>query len=315
MIGTDVQVAKQFLLDGKTVGIPTETVYGLAANALNKDAVLSIFQIKNRPHFDPLIIHTHSISEFTNYVQTIPDKLGKLAEHFMPGPLTLLLPKAACIADVVTSGLSQVAIRIPNHPLTLELLKQLDFPLAAPSANPFGYVSPTCAEHVNKQLGDKVPYILDGGTCAVGLESTIVGMEENEIVVYRLGGLSIEAIEQVVGKVEVKINQSSNPAAPGMLKSHYAPRIPLLITPIDEYIQNHPKQKIGVISFTKKYDSENVSSFCLSDKGDLNEAAHQLFTALRSFDDTEVDLIITEKLPNSFLGRAINDRLTRAAAH
>jgi L-threonylcarbamoyladenylate synthase len=315
MIGKDLQVAKAFLEEGKTVAIPTETVYGLAANALNPEAVLSIFQIKNRPHFDPLIIHTHAISEFEKYVSSIPKPLLRLVEIFSPGPITLLLPKKNIIPDIVTSGLEKVAIRIPNHPLTLQLLRSIDFPLAAPSANPFGYVSPTTAEHVNKQLGDKIPYILDGGECDIGLESTIVGMEGDDIVVYRLGGLSIEAIEEVVGKVTVQLNQSSNPAAPGMLKSHYAPRIPLIITSIQEYIQTHPQQKIGVISFTHDYTSEHVNCFRLSADGNLNEAAQNLFTALRSFDDTNVEIIVAENLPDSFLGRAVNDRLKRAAAH
>lgn len=314
MIGNDLDVAKAFLQEGKTVAIPTETVYGLAANALDKEAVLSIFQIKNRPHFDPLIIHTHSISEFEKYVTDVPKPLLLLAEAFTPGPITLLLPKKNIIPDIVTSGLDKVAIRIPNHPLTLELLRSINFPLAAPSANPFGYVSPTSAEHVNKQLGDKIPYILDGGTCHVGLESTIIGIEENQIVVYRLGGLSIEAIEEVVGSVTVHLNQSSNPTAPGMLKSHYAPHIPVIITPIEDYINNHPNKKIGVISFFKNHSSENVNCFCLSKDANMNEAAQNLFTALRHFDDTDVEVIITEKLPDSFLGRAINDRLNRAAA-
>jgi L-threonylcarbamoyladenylate synthase len=315
MIGKDLHVAKTFLEEGKTVAIPTETVYGLAANALNPEAVLSIFQIKNRPHFDPLIIHTHAISEFEKYVSSIPKPLLSLVEKFSPGPITLLLPKKNIIPDIVTSGLEKVAIRIPNHPLSLQLLRSIDFPLAAPSANPFGYVSPTTAEHVNKQLGDKIPYILDGGACDIGLESTILGMEGDDIVVYRLGGLSIEAIEEVVGKVTVQLNQSSNPAAPGMLKSHYAPRIPLIITSIQEYIQTHPQQKIGVISFTHDYTSEHVNCFRLSADANLNEAAQNLFTALRSFDDTKVEIIVADNLPDSFLGRAVNDRLKRAAAH
>jgi L-threonylcarbamoyladenylate synthase len=315
MIGYDLDVAKAFLQEGKTVAIPTETVYGLAANALDKEAVLSIFQIKNRPHFDPLILHTHAISEFEKYVTHVPKPLQLLAEAFSPGPITLLLPKKNIIPDIVTSGLVNVAIRIPNHPLTLELLRNIDFPLAAPSANPFGYVSPTTAEHVNKQLGTQIPYILDGGACNIGLESTIVGMEEDQIVVYRLGGLSIEAIEELVGTVKVQLNQSSNPAAPGMLKSHYAPRLPLIITNIQEYIQAYPQQKIGIISFMHDYTNEYANCFRLSVDGNLNEAAQNLFTALRHFDDTDGEVIITEKLPDSFLGRAINDRLTRAAAH
>jgi L-threonylcarbamoyladenylate synthase len=211
------------------VAIPTETVYGLAANALNPIAVAKIFEAKERPTFDPLIVHTHALNEVENFVSDIHPALLKLAQVFWPGPLTLLLPKKDIIPNLVTSGLDRVGVRIPNHSLTLELLSKLSFPLAAPSANPFGYISPTKAEHVDKQLGTKIPYILDGGACEVGLESTIVGEENGEIIVYRLGGLSIDDIEAVVGKVFVQLNQSSNPKAPGQLKSHYAPKKPVYI--------------------------------------------------------------------------------------
>src|ERR1035437_8374682 len=206
-IGIDIEKAKQILQEGGLVAIPTETVYGLAANALNKDAVFKIIEAKNRPHFDPLIIHTDSIEKVKLHVSDFPQWAQQLANAFWPGPLTLLLPKKNSIPDLVTSGLPQVAVRIPNHPLTLQLLKSLDFPLAAPSANPFGYVSPTNAEHVAAQLQGSVDYILDGGPCDVGIESTIVGFEDGKITIYRLGGLAIEDIEKLVGKVQVKINQ------------------------------------------------------------------------------------------------------------
>nr|WP_310590383.1 L-threonylcarbamoyladenylate synthase [Dyadobacter sp. NIV53] len=226
IIDNDVQLAKQFLLKGQLVAIPTETVYGLAGNALDEKSVLSIFEVKNRPSFDPLIIHTDSLDKLKNYVTDLPASARNLAIAFWPGPLTLLLPKKSIIPDLVTSGLDHVAVRIPNHPLTLELLRQLEFPLAAPSANPFGYISPTKSEHVNAQLGEKIPYILDGGECGVGIESTIVGFVNDIPTVYRLGGLAIDEIENIVGKVNVLPHSSSNPQAPGMLKSHYAPRKP-----------------------------------------------------------------------------------------
>src|ERR1043165_1177940 len=224
IIGKDITAAKGFLEAGETVGIPTETVYGLAANALNTDAVLKIFSVKNRPHFDPLIVHTHSKDEIKKYVAEIPPLAEKLIDAFMPGPVTVLLPKKEIIPDLVTSGLDNVAIRIPQHNLTLELLRQLDFPLAAPSANPFGYISPTTSHHVYDQLQGRIPYIIDGGSTDVGVESTIVAFEETGPVVYRLGGLALEEIERVVGKVAVNLNESSNPRSPGMLKSHYAPK-------------------------------------------------------------------------------------------
>ena len=313
-IGIDIEKAKQILQEGGLVAIPTETVYGLAANALDKNAVLKIFEAKNRPHFDPLIVHTDSIDKAKQFVSDFPEWAQQLAKVFWPGPLTLLLPKKNSIPDLVSSGLANVAIRIPNHKLSLQLLKSLDFPLAAPSANPFGYISPTTAKHVEAQLKERVDYILDGGACDVGIESTIVGFEDEKITIYRLGGLAIEDIESVVGKVQVKINQSSNPKAPGMLKSHYAPKKPLFIGDIDSFLNQEADKKIGVISFTKTYSQENLIAKTLSAKADLKEAAHNLFSALRDLDATDADVIIAEKFPDNFLGRAINDRLQRAAA-
>jgi L-threonylcarbamoyladenylate synthase len=301
-IGIDIENAKQILQQGGLVAIPTETVYGLAANALDKNAALKIFEAKNRPHFDPLIIHTNAVDKINLWVTDFPQWARDLANAFWPGPLTLLLPKKNTIPDIITSGLSQVAVRIPKHKLTLQLLKSLDFPLAAPSANPFGYVSPTTAQHVFAQLQNNVDYILDGGVCDVGIESTIVGFD-NGITIYRLGGLAIEDVEQVVGKVKIQLNQSSNPAAPGMLKSHYAPKKPLFIGDIETFIKNNSNKKVGVISLKT-----------LSAKEDLKEAAHNLFAAIREFDESDVDLIVAEKFPDTLLGKAINDRLQRASA-
>lgn len=309
-IGKDISKAVQLLMKGKLVAIPTETVYGLAANALDTTAVAGIFRAKNRPTFDPLIIHTYSIEKAKEYVTKFPSELEKLAEAYWPGPLTLLLSKRNVIPDLVTSGLYNVAVRIPNHALTLELLQQLNFPLAAPSANPFGYISPTRPEHVNKQLGNEVDYILDGGACEVGIESTIVGMEDGKVCVYRLGGLNIEQIEQVVGKVQLKINSSDNPTSPGQLQSHYAPIKKLVIGNVDELLKQY--ENAGVLSFgDKTYD---VYTFNLSKTADLTEAAANLFEGLRSLDESSVEVILTDYLPEIGLGIAINDRLTRAAA-
>lgn len=313
-IGIDIEKAKQILQQGGLVAIPTETVYGLAANGLDKNAVLKIFEAKDRPHFDPLILHTNSIDKINQWVTDFPEWAQQLANAFWPGPLTLLLPKKPIVPDLVTSGLPNVAVRIPNHKLTLQLLESLDFPLAAPSANPFGYVSPTTAAHVAAQLQNKVDYILDGGICDVGIESTIVGFENNQITIYRLGGLAIEDIEQVVGKISVQLNQSSNPAAPGMLKSHYAPIKPLFIGDVSDLIKKNPVKKIGVISFYKEYEVEKNHLKVLSPTKDLKEAAHNLFAAIRELDICDIDIIIAEKFPDNFLGRAINDRLKRASA-
>jgi L-threonylcarbamoyladenylate synthase len=312
-IGSNSTSAKQLLEEGKVVAIPTETVYGLAGNAFNVAAVAQIFAVKKRPSFDPLIVHTHSIESVKDFVTEIPEQALQLAKAFWPGPLTLLLPKKNIIPDLVTSGLERVAVRIPNHPLTLELLKSLNFPVAAPSANPFGYISPTTAQHVADQLGNEIAYILDGGNCTIGLESTIVGWEDGKATVMRVGGLSIEAIEKVIGPVRVLEVSSSNPAAPGMLKSHYAPNIPMRVGNIQELISEYPSKKIAILSFQKAYPTV-YKNYILSSKGDISEAAQHLFSAMRSLDTSDADIILTEYVPSTGLGIAINDRLKRACA-
>lgn len=295
------------------VAIPTETVYGLAANALDEKAVLAVFEAKQRPFFDPLIIHVSGIDEAAKYASIKDERLLRLAQRFWPGPLTLLLPKNDIVPGIVTSGLAQVAVRVPDHALTLTLLNRIKIPLAAPSANPFGYVSPTTAEHVNKQLGDKIKYILDGGPCKVGLESTIVGAEEGKICVYRLGGLSIEEIEREIGKVELRINSSGDPKAPGQLKSHYAPKKPLIIGDIETLIRENKNKKIAVLSFGSANIREDVAVYNLSPAGSLKEAALNLFRFLREADESDAELVVAAALPEEGLGRAINDRLKRAA--
>ncbi|PBQ31568.1 threonylcarbamoyl-AMP synthase [Sphingobacteriaceae bacterium] len=312
--GKNINQAADLLLQGKLVAIPTETVYGLAANALNETAVLAIFEAKQRPFFDPLIIHVHSEEAARKYADFTDDRLVKLAKTFWPGPLTLLLPKKEIIPALVTSGLEQVAVRVPKHSLTLALLEKLDLPLAAPSANPFGYVSPTEPAHVEKQLGTKINYILDGGPSTVGLESTIIGIEENKVCVFRLGGLAIEDIEKVVGKVELRINNSSDPKAPGQLKNHYAPKKPLFIGNSATLLNEHAGKTIACICFGKHLQTENrVEIFNLSPTKDLNEAALNLFKYLRLSDESSAEIVICDLLPDEGLGRAINDRLRRAA--
>jgi L-threonylcarbamoyladenylate synthase len=308
--GTDIQKAKALLEAGECVAIPTETVYGLAANALDEEAVLKIFEIKNRPHFDPLIVHTHHIREIEKITAFIPEKARQLLQRFSPGPLTVLLPKKAIIPDLVTSGLNTVAVRIPDHPITLRLLRQLDFPLAAPSANPFGYISPTTAQHVADQLGDKVAYILDGGSTEVGVESTIVGFEKEEIIVFRPGGLAVEEIEKCVGPVQVVLDTGGNPQSPGMLKSHYAPRKKLLFRPAVK-INSPAVRVIAFDRYLEDYPAE--CQVLLSPSGDLHEAARRLFAVMRELDNSDAQLIIATAFPEEGLGLAINDRLKRAA--
>jgi L-threonylcarbamoyladenylate synthase len=309
--GTDVTVARTFLQAGECVAIPTETVYGLAANALDENAVLKIFETKNRPQFDPLIVHVHSIAAAAQYVTNIPAKAKLLMHEFWPGPLTILLPKKNIIPDIVTSGLDTVAVRMPGHSLTLALLQQLPFPLAAPSANPFGYISPTTAQHVHDQLQNKIPYILDGGAANVGVESTIIGFENDTPVIYRLGGLEVEAIEKIIGKVHVQLNESSNPKSPGMLKSHYAPKKKLIFNPTP--VVNAPG--VVVITFDKYITGfTQEQQYLLSPSGNLHEAAHNLFAVMRQADNSNATLIIAMPFPEEGLGLAINDRLRRAAA-
>ncbi|WP_336517356.1 L-threonylcarbamoyladenylate synthase [Pollutibacter soli] len=313
-IGHDIHKAIEFLKAGDVVAIPTETVYGLAGNALNEEAIVRIFEAKQRPRFNPLIVHVASFDQVINFVQDIPVDCTKLAEKFSPGPISFLLNKKDIIPDLVTAGSPKVAIRIPSHPVTLEILKHTGFPLAAPSANPFGYVSPVSAEHVFAGLHDVIPYILDGGPCQVGLESTIVGFEEENITVYRLGGVTTEEIQQVTGKqVNLQLNHEQ-PDTPGQLKSHYAPNLPLWVGDVDSLMQVHTGKRIAVIAFKKKYVyPEPAFQFTLSPEGDLQEAARNLFRVLREADALDADIILAERFPESGLGRAINDRLTRAS--
>jgi L-threonylcarbamoyladenylate synthase len=325
-IGNDISTAKAFLKADELVAIPTETVYGLAGNGLRAEVATKIFQAKNRPAFDPLILHTNSLKKIERLVREIPKKARLLAEAFWPGPLTLLLPKSEIVPDLVTSGLETVAVRIPKHPLTLELLSQLDFPVAAPSANPFSYISPTSAQHVQQHLGDKIPYILDGGNCQVGIESTIVGFPNGIPTIYRKGGTSLEQIEGVIGKVAVNSHSSSNPQAPGMLKKHYSPSSKLIIGNIPDLLRANQNKRVSIISFQKNYllDFENKVGnqqnptkkdvFILSEKGNFAEAAQNLFSTLRQIDQLQPELILAELLPEKGLGVAINDRLKRASA-
>lgn len=314
MIGTSLEIAIKTLLEGNLVAIPTETVYGLAGNALEAQTVAKIFEAKNRPSFDPLIVHTHSVAEAQKYVLNFPDWATKLANTFWPGPLTLLLPRNDSIPDIVTNGSDLVGIRIPNHPTTLSLLKSLPFPLAAPSANPFGYISPTTAQHVADQLENKIAYILDGGACDVGVESTIVGIKNGQPAIFRTGGIPKEEIEKTLGVSLEELQSTSNPSAPGMLESHYAPGKPLYLGEIANLLPQFSSKRIGTISLSVDYSELVSKSIVLSPSSQLNQAACQLFASLRLLDKSEVDIILAEIFPTEGLGRAINDRLKRASS-
>ena len=309
-------MARYWLDQNQVIGMPTETVYGLAGNAFQPEAALRIFKVKHRPAFDPLIVHTSHTDRLSEIISDFPAPLQALAATFWPGPLTLLLPRGPKIPDIVTSGLPTVAVRIPKHPLAHELLSKLEYPLAAPSANPFGYISPTTALHVQDQLGDQIPYILDGGPAQVGLESTIIGMEDEQLVVYRMGGLNLDALEQAAGQpLSVRPHSSSNPSAPGMLKSHYAPKVPLFIQDVGQLLTQWGSEDLGALAF-QEYDDRlpQKHQVVLSPSGDLDEAARNLFKAMRALDGMNIKAIGAQLCPEIGLGKAINDRLRRAAA-
>ena len=312
-IGTDIEKAKALLEAGELVAIPTETVYGLAANGFSEAAIAKIYEAKNRPQFNPLILHVANLEQAQKLVTEIPEACERLMQALSPGPITYLLPKSALVPDLVTAGSSRVAIRIPNHAMALYLLSRLDFPLAAPSANPSGYVSPVSADHVMQGLHGKIPYILDGGSCHVGLESTIVGFENDTVVIHRLGGITAEEISTITG-VEVKTSLAhAAPTAPGQLKSHYATSKPLLIGDVAALINAFSGKKIGLLMFQQSAGFAVEKEILLSPSGSLEEAAAGLFRAMRLLDQTDLDVILAERFPDMGIGRAINDRLERAA--
>jgi L-threonylcarbamoyladenylate synthase len=271
--------------------------------------------MKNRPLFNPLIVHIHDIHQLEELTSYIPDKARLLANAFWPGALTLVLKKNAHVPDLITAGKDTVAVRMPNHPVALALLKQLNYPLAAPSANPFGSISPTKAIHVEEYFGDKLQMVLDGGDCENGIESTIIGFENEDAIIYRLGAIAVENIESVIGSVKIRNKEEAAPEAPGMLLKHYSPLTPTyLVANAEESIKSFPNQKIGLLLYTKKVDHPQVvHQEILSEKSDLKEAATNLYAALHRLDKLKPDIIIAERFPDVGLGKTINDRLERAS--
>lgn len=317
MTGMDsnIEIAKALLEMGELIAIPTETVYGIAANAFNENAVKKIFELKKRPAFNPLIVHINSIDYLNEIAKNIPPLAWKLAEEFWPGPLTLLLEKKETVPDCVTAGNVTVAVRIPNHPLTLELLSQLTFPLAAPSANPFMSISPTKPEHVKNYFDGKLKFILDGGVCQQGIESTIIGFNADKAVLYRQGSCAISQIEKITGKLMLPIKTKVNPEAPGMFKRHYAPKTRfILTTTYKKQLEKFSGKKVGVMLFSSVHQiSENTVYRFLSENESLKEAAANLYSTLIELDAMNLDVIIAGYVPNKGIGKSINDRLERAA--
>ena len=308
------------------MAFPTETVYGLGADAFNPIAVARIFEVKRRPTFDPLIVHVASPAGLDSLVKNIPLNAARLIEKFWPGPLTFVLLKREEVPDIVTAGLPSVAVRMPDHPMALKLIEVANCPIAAPSANPFGYLSPTTAEHVRNQLGDQIDFILDGGPCQVGVESTILSFLEERPRLLRPGGVPVEEIESVIGSVggsvggsvrgpiEVSPGGGGKPSAPGMLPRHYAPRTPIMIAGSVRINDSYKGKRIGLLAFREPKETPGFDhTEILSEKGDLREAAANLFSAIRRLDALNLDLILAESVPETGLGRAIMDRLRKAS--
>ena len=317
--------AVSLLRAGEVVGMPTETVYGLAANALNGAAVKKIFVAKGRPQDNPLIVHIADQKQLYTLVQSIPESAKKLAEAFWPGPLTMILPKASCIPDVVSAGLDTVGIRLPSHPVARRLIWEAGIPLAAPSANTSGRPSTTTSKHVLEDLGGKIPAVLEGGPCIVGVESTVISLSGAKPRLLRPGGISLEQLEEVLGEVEVdralceKIGDDVRVSAPGMKYRHYAPKAPVTVVCGDPertaaYITRHAGMDAGVICF-----SECAFQFAMHERrvigaaGDVQTQARRIFDALRSFDGTSVREIWAQCPNDRGLGLAVANRLKKAA--
>jgi len=309
-----VEIASDEITKGNVVGLPTETVYGLGADALNEDAVLKIYETKKRPDFNPLIVHVSCIDDFEKYASYIPADVYKLPDFFSPGPITFILKKKSLIPDIVTAGLDTVAIRIPSHELFKYVLKLSKKPIAAPSANMFGRISPTTADDVLKELKGKIHYILDGGKSTVGIESTVLSFADGRITILRHGYITKEDVEKVVGRTVYDYDEKESEGkivSPGLLKSHYAPMTPLylaehtfdlkrLIDELDdEKIEGLTKDSIGIMDFSV-YDS-------------FRDVSKNLFSDLRMLDERNYKMLFASKVKNLKLGRAINDRLEKAS--
>ena len=307
-ISTDIETAVRYIKEGKLVAFPTETVYGLGANALNPIAVAKIFELKERPSFDPLIIHIADLQQLKILVLGIDERVIMLADRFWPGPLTMVLPKSRIVPDIVTSGLPTVAIRMPGNEIALELIRKSGCPIAAPSANKFGRISPTTAAHVKKQIPN-VDYIIEGGKTTIGIESTIIRLTDDGFQILRSGIITQEELEAIIpfdGNTIIE-----NLSAPGMLKSHYSPRKKLLIA--DNASLTIDKSIAGLISFSGELETGYRKVIRVSQTNDLKDYAVNMFEAMHSFeDDNEIEIIIAESVSETGIGKAIMDRLRKA---
>jgi L-threonylcarbamoyladenylate synthase len=299
-----IALAVSEILKGNVVALPTETVYGLGANGLNKNSVLKIYEVKKRPHFNPLILHIYSVDELKKYVKHIPDEVYKLTESFSPGPITYVLEKKSIVPDITTAGLDSVAVRFPSHKMFRKVLKESGVPIAAPSANMFGRISPVTARDVYKELKGKINYILDGGKCEVGIESTVISFLNGRIKILRPGFITQNDIEKVIGykltsRKKKKTETGKKYLSPGMLKSHYAPLTPLYI--------------VEDLSSLTKISKKNFLHIDLSKYKNLKSVASNLFNEFRKADEKKYDFITIQKVENTGLGIAINDRIEKAS--
>ncbi len=313
--GTQENILKgaEILSRGGLVAFPTETVYGLGGNALDPRSVARIFEAKNRPTFDPLITHIADWETLDRVAQVRDEKIYEILHHFWPGSLTVILPRKEIIPDLITSGLPTMAVRMPDHPIALELIRHSTGAIAAPSANPFGFLSPTTAEHVEASLGERIDMVLDGGSCRVGVESTVLDLTKEIPLVLRPGGLAIEEIQKYLGEVELFNRTTTSPTAPGQLEMHYSPRKPLHIVEKAEDVMI--RDKAGVLLFKSGPDTRGFSAVeTLSPEGDPVEAAANLFLALHRLDgDDRTEVLYAEKVPTEGLGRAVMDRIYKAS--
>ncbi len=307
----EISHAAQLLRSGKVVAFPTETVYGLGANALDAMAVAKIFELKERPSFDPLIVHIADVEDLKLLTIGNDKRIQLLAERFWPGPLTLILPKSDRVPDIVTSGLETVGIRMPSHPIALQLIREAGCPVAAPSANKFGQLSPTLATHVAKQLPN-VDFIVDGGPSEVGIESTIISLNDMGFEILRHGVITREEIEEIIPFHALPEEEKTNIVSPGMLKSHYSPAKPLYILG-DERAAPTDRRQVGVLSYTGE-DCEGYAAVeILSKTGDLKTCAVNLFAAIHRLEEADIEYIVAQPVPETGVGIAVMDKLRKAA--
>ncbi len=320
----NINMAAQIIKEGGVVAIPTETVYGLAADALNGEAVAKIFEAKGRPMDNPLIVHIGDLSDIDRLVSKIPEQTYRLAKAFWPGPLTIIMPKSDLIPDEVSAGLNTVAIRYPSHILAKEVIRKSGTVLAAPSANLSGSPSPTTALHVYTDLNGKIDAILDGGKCSVGIESTVITLATKPPRLLRPGGITREQIEKVIGKIEVddavlnELKQDEVASSPGMKYKHYSPRAKVIIVKdyknkYIEYVNNKASSNVGALCYDEDVSLLKVKTYSIGKKQDVNAYAENLFAQLRKIDEDSINTVYARCPDINGVGMAVYNRLIRAA--